>query len=121
MAKDKKKKRKKQAEKADPHALYQKSVQTPKADVYFFNKVFKKVRGRKPMSLREDFCGTAYLSTTWVKSHADRTATAVDIDESVIAWGREHNLRKLSNGVAKRVTLHVADVLDGVGERSDIA
>src|SRR5688572_14615446 len=124
MAKDKqhkKKKRKKIADEVDLHALYQTSVQTPKADVWFFNKVFKKLRNRKPLSLREDFCGTGFLSATWVKSHADRTAIGIDIDAGVVEWGREHNLRKLKNGVGERVKLHVADVLDGVGDRTEIA
>jgi SAM-dependent methyltransferase len=120
-SKKKKKKRKKLADKADLHALYQASVQTPKADVFFFNRVFKKLRKRKPVSLREDFCGTAFLSAVWVKSNAERTAVGIDIDESVIEWGREHNLGKLKGEAAKRVELHVADVLDGVGGRSDIA
>jgi SAM-dependent methyltransferase len=120
-AKKKRKKKQTEAQKADVHALYQQSVQTPDADVWFFNRVFKKIRGRKPMSLREDFCGTAFLSTTWVKSHAERSAVGIDIDGSVIAWGREHNVAPLDRRAADRVSLHVADVLDGVGDRCDVA
>jgi SAM-dependent methyltransferase len=116
----KKKRKKKLAEKADRHALYQQSVQTPDADVVFFNKVFKNLCGRKPMSLREDFCGTGFLSATWVASHAQRTAFGVDIDASVVEWGREHNLSELKKKQAQRVELQVADVLDGAGERADI-
>ncbi len=126
MAKDKskekkKKKKRKIADEVDRHALYQASVQTPKADIWFFDKVFEELRGRKAKSLREDFCGTAFLSTTWVKSRADRTAVGVDIDGSVVQWGREHNLSKLKKKAAARVSLHVADVLDGVGDRTELA
>jgi hypothetical protein len=117
----KKKRKKKQADKADRHALYQAAVQTPQADVDFFTKIFKKLRKRKPLSLREDFCGTAYLSSAWVDSSAKRTAFGVDIDDSVIEWGREHNIKKLKKGAGERVELQVANVLDGVGEKADVA
>jgi hypothetical protein len=118
--KAKKPKKPKMADTADKHALYQDSVQTPTADVEFFEKVFREVRGRKPLSLREDFCGTAFLSATWVESDAKRTAVGIDIEPSVLDWGREHNLEKLSSKARSRVTLHAADVLDGVDGKADI-
>ena len=117
----KKKRKKRLAEKVDRHELYQNAVQTPDADVDFFTKVFKKLRKRKPQSLREDFCGTAYLSTEWVKSSSKRTAFGVDIDESVVEWGLAHNVKQLKKSARERVELQVANVLDGVGGKSDVA
>ena len=119
-AKKPKAKKPKMAETADRHALYQDSVQTPQADVEFFTRVFNEERGRKPLSLREDFCGTAFLSSTWVKSDPKRTAIGIDIEPGVLAWGREHNLAKLAEKAAARVELHEANVLDGVGGSADI-
>lgn len=121
----KKKKRKAKAKKtlaqrADRHALYQGSVQVPEADVEFFTDVFKKIRGRKPLSLREDFCGTAYLSSTWVASSKKRTAHGVDLEPEVLAWGKKHNLSKLNAEQRSRVTLTEGNVLHGAGGESDI-
>ena len=63
------------AKTADKHVLYQLSVQAPEAEVEFLTDWFKKIRGKKPLSLREDFCGTAILCAAWVKS-SRRSCTA---------------------------------------------
>ncbi|MCK5386356.1 MAG: class I SAM-dependent methyltransferase, partial [Gammaproteobacteria bacterium] len=68
------------AEQADRHTLYQESVQFPEAEVDFMSKTFQKLRGRKALSMKEDFCGTAYLATEWCKSDPERTAIGVDFD-----------------------------------------
>lgn len=97
------------ARNADKHILYEKTVQAPDFDVDLLTDVFKRRVGRKPMSLREDFCGTALLCAEWVKSHEERTATGVDLDAGVLAWARAHNIDPL--GPAKsRVRLIRGDV-----------
>jgi hypothetical protein len=67
MAKKKKKNKNKKVPKIadgmDALDLYEKSVQNPEADVEFLEETFKNVSGRAPMTLREDFCGTAAMST----------------------------------------------------------
>lgn len=109
------------AKRADKHVLYQKSVQAPEADVEFFTDVFKEIRGRSPKSMREDFCGTAFLSCTWAASKKSRTAFGVDLDGPTLDWGREHNLSAIDEEAQKRVSLVQANVLEGVGPQSDIA
>ncbi len=94
---------------ADPHLLYQISVQAPENDVHFLNRVYKNTYGRRPLSLREDFCGTALLCREWVGSHRKRTAVGVDLDEEVLAWGRRHNAEPLGSD-AHRIELRKADV-----------
>ena len=108
----KKNKPKKMAKTADRHELYQKSVQDPKAEINFFDKVYKKHRRRRAMSFKEDFCGTAYLSTTWVKSHKKRTAIGVDFHQPTLDWGLEHHVAPAKASVRDRITLINANVLD---------
>jgi hypothetical protein len=98
------------AQRADKHALYQVSVQSPGVDIEFFSEQFERYRGRKPMRLREDFCGTANMATEWCKSDPERTALGVDLDGPTLAWGRAHNLEPAGPDVARRVKLAQADV-----------
>ena len=103
-------KRKTEADRADQHDLYQKSVQAPEADIEFFTKVFEAQRGRAPLRMREDFCGTAYFSTEWCKSDPKRTAVGVDLSAETLQWGREHNLAEAPDDVRARIELIEGDV-----------
>ena len=80
------------AEKADRHVLYEKSVQAVAVDYRFVSNTFRKLRGRHPKHVREDFCGTASMCCEWVRHSKGNTAIGVDLDPEVLAWGREHNL-----------------------------
>ena len=108
------------AEQADRHTLYQESVQAPEAEIEFFEKTFKTLRNRDAVSIREDFCGTAYLATEWCKGNPERTAVGVDYDEETLEWGRKHNLIPAGEDVAKRVTLYKDDVRNVSEEKVDI-
>lgn len=114
-----KKKSKYTAKTADKHTLYQLSVQAPETEVDFLNSWFTKIRGRKPLSFREDFCGTAILCAAWVKSHKQRTATGLDIDRPTLDWGIKHNLAPLGDA-QERVTLLQQDVRAKVKQKHDI-
>ena len=70
----------KQARLADKYACYEAAVQSPEADVPLLNKIFKSAYGRKPETLREDFCGTALLCCEFVKLNRDNKAIGVDLD-----------------------------------------
>jgi len=96
---------------ADRHDLYQRAVQNPQFEVDLFHKLFKRRVGRTAVSLREDFCGTALLCGEWVKSKPERTALGVDIDASVLEWGRQNVLDGLGDA-RDRVTLVEGDVRD---------
>lgn len=109
-----------QAAKADRHILYEKAVQDPVGDAADMARFFRRFRKREPKTLREDFCGTATLSTHWVKAKPGRKAVGIDLDEPTMAWGRKRHIEPAGPDVAKRVTLHKANVLDGVGSRADV-
>lgn len=108
------------AELADRHVLYQKSVQAPEAEVEFMHDTYTSLRGRAPISLREDFCGTAYLATEWCKSNPQRTAMGVDICKDTLAWGQENNVNAAGKDVARRVQLISDDVRKVTEPKADI-
>jgi len=94
---------------ADRHQLYQLSVQAPDYEVAFLNRVYRAAYDHRPLTMREDFCGTALLSAAWAKSHPERSATGVDIHKPTLDWGRKHNVEPLGRA-AERVTLTLGDV-----------
>jgi hypothetical protein len=119
-AKSKAKAKPTMAQLADKHVLYQGSVQVPEADIAIFDDIFSKIRGRRPMTMREDFCGTAYLSCTWVASHPKRRAIGIDLDRPTLDWGEQHNVATLPPAARKRLQLIQGDVLDGLGDRTEL-
>ena len=105
---------------ADKHELYQLSVQDPEIEIAFINRVYKKVHGRLPITLREDFCGTALFCAVWVKTNPSRTAVGIDLDQPTLDWGIQHNLAPLDEP-GQRVQLLCQNVLDPIDESFDVA
>ncbi len=114
------KRKKTLAQQADRHDLYQKSVQSPEVEIEFFQERFQELRGREPLSLREDFSGTAYLCTEWCKSHPKRTAIGVDLCADTLDWGLRNNIEPAGEDVARRITLLNEDVQTVKTKRCDI-
>jgi len=100
------------AQKADLHETYEAAVQTPDVECEFIADTFRRIRGRAPMSLREDFCGTAAISCEWVRGGPKRRAIGVDLDPSVLAWGRSRHLAALKPAQQQRVELVEGDVAE---------
>ena len=107
------------AKTADCHELYQLSVQAPESEVEFMTRTFRKLYGRKPTEMREDFCGTALFCCTWVKGSPDRRATGVDVCGDTLAWGRAHNLAPLG-AAAQRIALLQQDVRMPTRQKFDV-
>jgi SAM-dependent methyltransferase len=104
----------------DRHWLYQESVQSPDEHVKFFDRVYRRANGTLPKLLKEDFCGTAFLSAEWVRTRPDNVAVGVDTDDETLGWGRRHNIEPLQKEEKNRVFLHRADVRDVQEPRVDI-
>lgn len=99
------------AEQADPHALYQESVQGVEFEVDFVAARFDEIRGREPRRVREDFCGTAQSAVEWVTRDARNEAIGVDIDPEVLAWAWENNIAPLTQAQKARIDLLPEDVM----------
>lgn len=109
------------ADLADRHELYEASVQSVRDEVEFLETAFTELTGRKAVTLREDFCGTAAAACEWVRGRRRRQAVAVDIDPQVLAWGRERHVASLKPKERMRVRLVEGDVRSAETGSVDIA
>ncbi|KAH1220684.1 hypothetical protein GmHk_12G034263 [Glycine max] len=92
--------------------LYQQSVQSPKGDISYLQKFFLMyVGGRMPLHLQEDFCGTALLSTEWLRSDSRRTVVGLDLDLEALNWCMESNIPKVGADGFSRMSLFHGNVL----------
>ena len=114
------KKQQRAASAADPHVLYTAAVQSVDADLDFAVRAFRRRRGRRPLRLREDFCGTARIACEWAARGADHEAWGVDLDRETLDWGRAHYLERLGEA-ARRVHLVHGNVLTARTPPADIA
>jgi SAM-dependent methyltransferase len=119
MTVTKKRRRAKQADSADRHDLYQRSVQCVEAEIDFVDDTYKAIRKRRAKLLREDFCGTANTSCEWVRRRRTNRAIGVDLDEEVLEWGRTNNVEPLGKS-AGRVELRQTNVLTVKTEPLDV-
>ena len=96
---------------ADKQELYEAAVQTPDLECDFFDRVYRKLNGEKPATLREDFCSTAAICQSWVKRRKTNRAWAIDLDPSPLEWARRKRLPRLTDDQRARLSLVEADVL----------
>jgi hypothetical protein len=107
------------AKTADIHELYQLAVQSPEVDADFLARLYKRLRKKPARHLREDFCGTGYLASAWLRRNKDNTAEGFDIDEPTVAWGLERNFAGIEQ-LDERVDLQIADVREPSRQTPDI-
>lgn len=108
------------ADSADKHILYEASVQDVEQEAKNLKRFFKKTRGLKPTSLKEDFCGTALLSHHWVTLGENHTSVGLDIDAEVLRWSHNHHSPLLVGSRAERLRLLNQNVLEQTGIKADI-
>ncbi len=94
----------------DRHVLYEASVQSTDFELDLVSRIFKAKRGRLPLFLREDFCGTAALAVDWIQRAPGNLAIGVDLHRATLDWGIKNHLPRLGNEV-HRLRLICDDVL----------
>jgi SAM-dependent methyltransferase len=95
----------------DKFILYSAAVQSTDVDLDFFERVYRKHRGDRFRTLREDFCGTAALACEWVRRREANRAWGIDLDGATLDWGRRMYVSRLG-AAAERLTLLRGDVRD---------
>ncbi|KAI7731423.1 hypothetical protein M8C21_007793, partial [Ambrosia artemisiifolia] len=85
---------------------------SPKGDISYLQKFFLTyVGGRAPLHLQEDFCGTALLSTEWLRSDSRRTSIGLDLDVEALDYCMENNVNKIGADLSSRIFLYHGNVL----------
>ncbi len=106
--------------KFDKYPYYENSVQTPEDHVTIFDRVFREIRGRDAISLKEDFCGTFLISCEWVKSDPKRVSYGIDLDPEPLAYGRAHAYKRLKASEKKRVKIFKQNVNTPLQKKVDV-
>lgn len=116
----------------DKYELYRRAVQSAENDVKFILNTYNDIQKSEKASgkaakkknstvvLREDFCGTAALSTEWVKLSKSHKAYGVDLDPEPIAYAQSEYYPKLNTDQQKRLQYLEQDVLDRKIVHADI-
>lgn len=112
--------KRKHADLADKHELYEQSVQSTEFEYEFVDTNFKRIRKRTAKLLREDFCGTGQMCCEWVRGRRSNEAIGVDLDPEVLAWGRTHHIKALTEKQKARVKLVEDNVLSVETAKMDI-
>lgn len=105
---------------SDRHDLYESSVQSPDEESAFIDRVFRSIRARTPAILREDFCGTHFLSGTWVKRRATNHAIGFDLYRPTVAWGQARRATELTAAQRKRLDIRIGDVRTARSQPVDV-
>ena len=105
---------------ADRHKYYEKAVQCVEPEIDFVEKNFIRVRAKKAITLREDFCGTAKTCCEWIKRGDKKHAFGLDLSQEVLDWGMKNNISKLTTEQQTRIEIINADVLEYGEQSADI-
>lgn len=104
----------------DKYDLYKKAVQAPDVDAAFLFNLYKRLKGKPPQTLQEDFCGTFAILCEWVKLNKKNRGLGVDLDPEPIAYGMVHNYSKLKDHEKSRIQIYEQNVLKRRREKADI-
>lgn len=90
--------------------LYRWATQDPRAQAAVLAEIYRRIRGRPALVLREDFAGNAADSVAWVAADSRRHAIAVDFDAPTLAYAKARAQRLLGEE-CRRIEFHCGDVL----------
>lgn len=105
---------------ADPLRLYELAVQEPQAECDFIDATYRARTRTMPSTLREDFCASHAVCREWVCRRRTNRAWGIDLDGTVLAWGKQRQADLLTPDQRSRIALSCADVLTARREPVDV-
>ncbi|MDE2689563.1 MAG: methyltransferase domain-containing protein [Acidobacteriota bacterium] len=100
------------------HRFYEAAVQNVEVDIDFVERVYRRLNGRLPGTLREDFCGTASLASAFAARRPDNRAWGVDLHRPTLDWGWRNRVE--ARCVEDSVELECRDVRLAPGPAVDV-
>lgn len=94
------------------YEFYEESVQNPKGEVETLQEVFEGIRGKKALTLREDFCGTGAVLCEWTKQGESYKSFGIDLDPEPVEYGQETHFKKLTDSQKERAKYILGDVFE---------
>ena len=95
-------------------------MQNVDTDLDFGRRVYVNHWNRKPLTVREDFCGTAKLAARWVQRKKKHEAWGIDFHQPTLDWGIQHNVSGLTEEQKARLHLICGDVLEASTPKVDM-
>ena len=99
------------ARSADRYLLYESAVQNVESEIDFVDSRYFRIRGRRAIRLREDFCGTAASACEWVRRRARNLAVGLDLHAPTLRRARRMAAGRLNAGQLARLKLLRKDVV----------
>jgi len=96
---------------ADRYDLYERTVQEPDAECDLIEQIWAELKGKKPRTMREDFCGTAITAIEWVRRSPRNRAVAIDLSSEVLAIAEQRVRKRLKPAARRRIRLIRGNVL----------
>lgn len=103
----------------DKYRLYEAAVQDANQQVGIAEQVYKENFHSEPQVLKEDFCGTSWISCEWVTRGEHRESFGLDIDVEALEVGEYLHRRHLAPEQRKRVKLMRQNVLQPTAKKAD--
>ena len=103
----------------EKYRLYEAAVQDAHQQVGVTEKVYEENFDREPLLLKEDFCGTSWISAEWVQRGEGREALGLDIEQEVLDAGEVLHRSELKNGQQARMKMVNQNVLDPTDQKFD--
>lgn len=104
----------------EKYQLYESSVQNPEADITFINREYKKIYGKAPLVLREDFCGTGGMACEWVKQSKNHKAHGIDLDIEPLTYGIDNHYLTMTEAEQTRMEYIKGNVLHNYPFKTDV-
>lgn len=99
---------------------YERSVQNAEGEVEFMDNEYRRINGRAPISMREDFCGTGAISCSWVQLGNKNQAYGIDLDPEPLSIGMNRHFSKLTTPQKKRMVYLNQNVLTTKAPKVDV-
>lgn len=104
----------------EKYKLYEAAVQDAHQQVGVADQVYRENFQAEPLVLKEDFSGTSWISSEWVKKGDKRVSLALDIEQETLDAAEVLHRQKLSEDQQARMELMNQDVLKPTTKKADV-